>query len=66
VALKKLRKDFAPDVVVLGGGISRSAHLFLPETRKELEGTNFEVRIAQLGDNAPLAGAGVAWLGAEM
>jgi glucokinase len=64
VALKKLLKDFAPDVVVLGGGISRSACLFLAETRKELEGTNIEVRIAQLGDNAPLAGAGVAWFGA--
>ena len=61
VALKKLLADFAPDVVVLGGGISRSAHLFLEETRKELEGTNIEVRIAELGDNAPLAGAGVAW-----
>jgi glucokinase len=65
VALKKLLADFAPDVVVLGGGISRSAYLFLEETRKELEGTNFEVRIAELGDNAPLAGAGVAWFGAD-
>ncbi|MGA8086653.1 MAG: ROK family protein [Terracidiphilus sp.] len=65
VALKKLLKDFAPDVVVLGGGISRSAYLFLEETRKELADTNFEVRIAELGDNAPLAGAGVAWFGAE-
>ncbi len=64
VALKNLLKDFAPDVVVLGGGISRSAHLFLEETRKQLEGTNIEVRIAELGDNAPLAGAGVAWFGA--
>lgn len=65
MALKKLVKDFAPDVVVLGGGISRSAHLFLRETQKELEGTNIEVRIAELGDNAPLAGAGVAWFGAD-
>ncbi|HMG84359.1 MAG TPA: ROK family protein [Terracidiphilus sp.] len=65
VALKKLLKDFAPDVVVLGGGISRSAYLFLAETQKELAGTNFEVRIAQLGDDAPLAGAGVAWFGAR-
>ncbi len=66
VALKKLLKDFAPDVVVLGGGISRSAYLFLDETRKELEGTNIEVRIAELGDNAPLAGAGVAWFEASI
>jgi glucokinase len=65
VALKTLLADFQPDVVVLGGGISRSAHLFLGETRKELEGTHIEVRIAELGDNAPLAGAGVAWFGSE-
>lgn len=61
VALKRLLADFAPDVVVLGGGISRSAHLFLPAMKTELEGAKFEVRIAELGDNAPLAGAGVAW-----
>lgn len=63
VALKRLLAEFAPDVVVLGGGIARSAHLFLPATQAELEGTKFEVRIAELGDNAPLAGAGVAWFG---
>ena len=48
-------------MVVLGGGISRSAHLFLPAMNGELAGAKFEVRIAELGDNAPLAGAGVAW-----
>ena len=64
IALKRLLADFAPDVVVLGGGISRSAHLFLPAAKAELAGTNFELRIAELGDNAPLAGAGVAWFGA--
>ena len=61
IALKRLLADFAPDVVVLGGGISRSAHLFLPAMKAQLEGVRFEVRIAELGDNAPLAGAGVAW-----
>ena len=63
VALKRLLADFAPDVVVLGGGISRSAYLFLPALKAELEGAKFEVRLAELGDNAPLAGAGVAWFG---
>ncbi len=63
IAMKRLLADFAPDVVVLGGGISRSAHLFLPAAKAELAGTNFEVRIAELGDNAPLAGAGVEWFG---
>lgn len=63
VALKTLLADFAPDVVVLGGGISRSAHLFYAATKAELEGTGIELRIAELGDDAPLVGAGVAWFG---
>jgi len=61
IAIKQLLKDFAPDVVVLGGGISRSAALFLDDVKTELADTRIEVRIAELGDNAPLAGAGVAW-----
>jgi glucokinase len=61
IAIRKLLADFAPDVVVLGGGISRSAALFLDDVKAELAGTQIEVRIAELGDNAPLAGAGVAW-----
>jgi glucokinase len=65
IAIKRLLADFEPDVVVLGGGISRSAHLFLNAVKTELAGTEIEVRVAQLGDNAPLAGAGVAWFSAE-
>lgn len=61
MAIKALLTDFAPDVVVLGGGIARSAHLFFSATKAELEGTGIELRIADLWDNAPLAGAGVAW-----
>lgn len=63
VAIKRLLSDFAPDVVVLGGGISRSAPLFLNDVNAELADTGIEVRIAKLGDHAPLAGAGVAWFG---
>ena len=65
VAIKRLLADFAPDVVVLGGGISRSAHLFLEAVKAELKDTPIEVRIAKLGDHAPLAGAGVAWFAAN-
>lgn len=61
VAIKQLLNDFAPDVVVLGGGIARSAHLFYAATKSELEGTGIELRFSELGDDAPLAGAGVAW-----
>ena len=61
IAIKRLLAEFSPDVVVLGGGISRSANLFLDAVKAELKDTRIEVRIAKLGDNAPLAGAGVAW-----
>ena len=61
IAIKRLLADFAPEVVVLGGGISRSANLFLGAVKAELEDTAIEVRITKLGDHAPLAGAGVAW-----
>jgi len=57
--------DFAPEVVVLGGGIARSAHLFLPAAERELKGLPIEIRIAQLGDRAPLVGAAVAWFGQQ-
>lgn len=66
VALKRLLADFAPDVVVLGGGISRSAHLFLAAAQAELHDMKYELRIAELGDNAPLAGAGVAWFAQDL
>ncbi|MGO9435356.1 MAG: ROK family protein [Terracidiphilus sp.] len=60
--LRMLLHDFAPQVVVLGGGIAGAAPLFLPSTRAELQGSPLEVRISTLGDHAPLVGAGVAWL----
>jgi glucokinase len=61
IAIKRLLTDFAPDVVVLGGGISRSTPLFMDAVTAELADTQIEVRVAELWDNAPLAGAGVAW-----
>lgn len=61
IALRAILLTFAPQVVVLGGGISRSSHLFLPTAQQELQGTKIELRVSQLMDNAPLVGAGVAW-----
>jgi glucokinase len=60
LALRSLLCEFAPDVVVLGGGISRSARLFLPAAELQLEGLGFELRVSTLGDHAPLVGAAVA------
>ncbi len=64
-ALRAVLSDFAPQVVVLGGGISRSAPLFVPAAQQELEGLGMELRIAELMDDAPLTGAGAAWFAAD-
>lgn len=61
LALKATLAEFSPDVVVLGGGISRSAHLFLPAAQHELEGMKLQLRVSALLDDAALVGAGVAW-----
>lgn len=52
--------------IVLGGGISQSADLFLPSAREELARRTYkktaelvEIRMAQLGDSAGLIGAGL-------
>jgi glucokinase len=59
--LKSLLHGFEPDVVVLGGGISRSAHLFLPAAHCELRGLALQLQVSALGERAPLVGAGVSW-----
>jgi glucokinase len=62
LALNQHAAAFAPDVIVLGGGISRASHLFLPATRHALVGFSPKIAISALMDEAPLAGAGVHWL----
>jgi len=61
-AVKALLTDFAPEVVVVGGGIARSAPLFLPQAQSELDGSRIALRVARLDERAPLVGAGVYWL----
>jgi len=61
MALRMKLSEFAPDVVVIGGGISRSAYLFLPAATRELEGLSVQLRVSKLLDRAALAGAAVAW-----
>jgi glucokinase len=60
-ALHMLLAEFAPQVVVLGGGISRSAHLFVPAAQSYLEDLNIRLLPSALKDHAPLVGAAVAW-----
>jgi glucokinase len=59
--LRTLLREFAPQVVVLGGGIARSAELFLSTAQSALQGFALELRVSTLGDRAPLIGAGVSW-----
>jgi glucokinase len=61
LALCSLLSGFAPQVVVLGGGISRSAHLFVPVAESYVEGLNLRLVPSALKDDAPLIGAAVAW-----
>jgi glucokinase len=61
LALRMTLANFAPEVVVIGGGIARSAHLFLPAALRELEGLELQLRISALKDHAALVGAAVAW-----
>lgn len=52
---------FSPQVVVIGGGISRSAHLFLPAAEQELTGLAMRLVPSTLLDRAPLLGAAAYW-----
>ena len=61
LALRMKLAEFGPQVVVIGGGISRSSHLFLPAAMKELEGLKMQLRVSRLLDHAALTGAAVAW-----
>jgi len=61
LALNQYAAPFAPDVIVLGGGISRAAPLFLPATRNFITGFSPKIAISALMDEAPLVGAGTHW-----
>lgn len=61
LAMRAVLWPFAPTVVVLGGGISRSAPLFLPAALEQLQGLDVELRISELLDHAALVGAAVRW-----
>ncbi len=47
---------FHADVVVLGGGISRSANLFLPAVQAQLGDSPIQLRVSELRDKAALVG----------
>jgi glucokinase len=53
---------FEPERIVLGGGISRAADLFLPAAVRELVGLSTPLAISRLGERAALIGAAVNWM----
>jgi glucokinase len=55
--LRNVVAPFHPEKVVIGGGIARSAELFLPATEKQIAGLGFAVVQSALWDQAPIAGA---------
>jgi len=52
--------EFRADVIVLGGGISRSARLFLPAVQAHIGDSPIQLRVSELKDKAALVGCGVA------
>jgi glucokinase len=60
VVIRTLLDSFHADVIVLGGGISRSADLFLPAVRTEIGDSTTQIRVSELKDKAALVGCGVA------
>ncbi len=52
---------FHPDIVVIGGGISRSSHLFLPAAEKQIHADAIRIVTSTLLDRAPLVGAAAFW-----
>lgn len=60
VVIRTLLDAFRADVIVLGGGISRSANLFLPAVQAEIGDSTTQIRVSELKDKAALVGCGVA------
>jgi len=58
--------EFRPEKIVLGGGISRAAALFLPSTREVLGDVGIALEVSSLSGHAPLVGAGIAWMQKHM
>jgi glucokinase len=51
----------SPELIVFGGGISRSSHLFLPAARKPVRRLRIKLVSSALSETAPLLGAALYW-----
>jgi glucokinase len=63
--IQKILAPFAPEIIVLGGGISQSSHLFLAAAQAEIQIPNIRIVPSTLLDKAALVGAAVYWRNAN-
>ncbi|WP_200979476.1 ROK family protein [Echinicola sp. 20G] len=61
--LKKFIQKEHPEVIVLGGNITKAEALFVPVIQQELasSGLNTPIKITELGEQAALIGAACSW-----
>lgn len=59
--IDEILAPFAPEVIVIGGGISRSSHLFLPAAEAQIHIPGVRLVPSTLLDQAALVGAAVYW-----
>ncbi len=59
--LEEIVAPIGPEVIVFGGGISRSSHLFLPTARNQMNGSRIRLVPSVLLEKAPLLGAAMYW-----
>jgi glucokinase len=59
--IQEILAPFAPEIIVLGGGISQSSQLFLPAAEAEIQIPNLRIVPSTLLDKAALVGAAVYW-----
>jgi glucokinase len=59
--LKDVIAPIGPEVVVFGGGISRSSQLFLPAAGNQMNGSGIRLVPSVLREKAPLLGAAMYW-----
>jgi glucokinase len=59
--LRLITAEFAPQVVIVGGGIARAADLFLPTAAVEIAGMGMSLQVSSSLDDAALLGAGYYW-----
>lgn len=60
--LDTVLQGFQPELVILGGAITKSAKLFLPELQRALKNIQPEIRVSRLLERAALLGAAECWL----